>query len=387
MKLHEENTMLDWLNTFSIPIIPSTTRFWMIRTKKGYFYNEFISKRFVALAWNNITQNTDFSESSRDSLKDDILMEFSEIRRPSTVINKCISFINEIHTNDILVIPSARSSYITFALAGDYFEDNTKTVELEKNIIYRIENHDVDITDVSCPYKKRRHISLLRTVKNEELNYSLCRAISNYHGISNLDSYAKQILNTLYNYYMLENDISLVFNVRKKTPIGPRSINNLLSGATEFLSFIVPEEHISTQVSLNSPGDITFLLDQAKNFLSSNWTVIFGILVALGGGSAFSFKLPGLIEIIKSIFTAKDEYRLKHAEADEKELQVLEKKLELYNKIKDSGIDPEALNNPIDALASGCSALEVAPIILDDEIAAILSAEASRQESPDTDEE
>ena len=325
MELHEENEVLNWIDTFSVPVIPRTKRFWMIRTKKGYFYNEFISKRFVALAWNNITQNTDFSESSRDSLKDDILMEFNEIQRPSTVINKCISFINEIHTDDILVIPSARSSYITFALAGDYFEDETKTVELEKNIIFRIENHDVDINDVSCPYKKRRRITLLRTVKNEELNYSLCRAISNYHGISSLDSYAKQILNTLYNYYMLENDISVVFSVRKQTPIGPRSINSLLYGATEFLSSIVPEKNISTQVTLNSPGDIIFLLDQVKEFLTNNWTVILGILILLGGGSAFSFKLPGIIEIIKSILSAKDDYRLKHAEADEKELQVLEK--------------------------------------------------------------
>ena len=387
MELHEENEVLNWIDTFSVPVIPRTKRFWMIRTKKGYFYNEFISKRFVALAWNNITQNTDFSESSRDSLKDDILMEFNEIQRPSTVINKCISFINEIHTDDILVIPSARSSYITFALAGDYFEDETKTVELEKNIIFRIENHDVDINDVSCPYKKRRHITLLRTVKNEELNYSLCRAISNYHGISSLDSYAKQILNTLYNYYMLENDISVVFSVRKQTPIGPRSINSLLYGATEFLSSIVPEKNISTQVTLNSPGDIIFLLDQVKEFLTNNWTVILGILILLGGGSAFSFKLPGIIEIIKSILSAKDDYRLKHAEADEKELQVLEKKLELHNKIKASGINPEALRGPVDALASGCVALEVEPIALDDEAAATLSEEASMQESPDTEDE
>lgn len=387
MGLHEENEVLNWLDAFSVPVIPRTTRFWMIRTKKGYFYNEFISKRFVALAWNNITQNTDFSESSRDSLKDDILMEFNEIQRPSTVINKCISFINEIHTDDILVIPSARSSYITFALAGEYFEDKTKTVELEKKIIFRIENHDVDINDVSCPYKKRRHITLLRTVKNEELNYSLCRAISNYHGISNLDNYAKQILNTLYNYYMLENDISMVFSVRKQTPIGPRSINSLLYGATEFLSSIVPEKNISAQVTLNSPGDVIFLLDQVKDFLTNNWTAIFGILVLLGGGSAFSFKLPGVIEIIKSILSAKDEYRLKHAEADEKELQVLEKKLEVYNKIKDSGVDPESLRGPVDALASGCAALEVEPIVLDDETAAILSEEASMQESPDTEDE
>ena len=128
-------------------------------------------------------------------------MTFKEIHRPSTVINKCHSFIYEIKTNDILVIPSAKSSYITFALAGEYYEDDSKTLELEQNVIYRIDNHDVDINDVSCPYKKRRHMTLLRTVKNEELNYSLCRAISNYHGISNLDSYSKQILNALYNYY------------------------------------------------------------------------------------------------------------------------------------------------------------------------------------------
>lgn len=387
MNLDKENELLDWLNDFSVPVIPNTTRFWMIRTKKGFFYNEFISKRFVALAWNSITQNTDFSESNKDALKDNIAMTFKEIHRPSTVINKCNSFIHEIHLNDILVIPSARSNYITFALAGEYYEDSAKTLELEQNIISRIENNDIDINDVSCPYKKRRHISLLRTVKNEELNYSLCRAISNYHGISNLDGYAKQILNALYNYYMLEKDISVVFNVRRKSPIGPRSINKLLYGATEFLSSIVPEEYISTQVSLNSPGDIIFILDQAKDLLVNNWTIIFGILVAVGGGSAFSFNLPGIIDVIKSIFTAKDECRIKHAEADEKELQILEKKLELYKKIKASGIDPETLNAPIDALIASCSTLEVEPIVLDDETAAILSEEASRQESPGTEDE
>lgn len=53
-------------------------------------------------------------------------MTFKEIHRPSTVINKCHSFIYEIKTNDILVIPSAKSSYITFALAGEYYEDDSK---------------------------------------------------------------------------------------------------------------------------------------------------------------------------------------------------------------------------------------------------------------------
>ena len=165
-----ENQLLNELLNFSVPVIPSKTRFWMIRTQKGYFYNEFVTKRFVALAWNTIDESTNFSEDSRDILKDDILMEFKEIHRPSTVINKCFTFIHEIHEGDILIIPSAGSQYITLATAGSYFEDITKTVELEHLVISKIENNDVDISDVSCPYKKRRHIRLLRTVKNEDLN-------------------------------------------------------------------------------------------------------------------------------------------------------------------------------------------------------------------------
>lgn len=161
----EELALLKSIEEFKVPIIPPNTHFWMIRTKKGYFYQEFLSKRFVALAWNNITQETDFSESNRDSLKDDILMTFKEIHRPSTVINKCHSFINDIKANDILVIPSAKSSYVTFALAGEYYEDDSKTLELEQNVIYRIDNHDVDINDVSCPYKKAQTYNLTSNSK------------------------------------------------------------------------------------------------------------------------------------------------------------------------------------------------------------------------------
>lgn len=230
-------------------------------------------------------------------------------------------------------------------------------------------------------------MTLLRTVKNEELNYSLCRAISNYHGISNLDSYSKQILNALYNYYMFGNDMSFVLNVRKQTPIGPRSINNVLYGTTELLTSIASEECISTQVSLNSPGDIVFSLVNVKNLLVDNWQFIFAILVFLGGGSALSFKVPGAIDIVKSIFSAKDDYRIKHAEAEKAELEVLEKKADLLQKIKDSGINPESLKNPVDALLTGCTTLEVEPIILDDASAANVPLATEVQESPDIEDE
>ena len=154
MDVEKELELLRLISNFRVPIIDEQTRFWMIRTQKGYFYNEFIAKKFVALAWNNIDKQTNLSERAREQLKDDIVMKFPEISRPSTVINKCDNFINEISVGDILVIPSKGSRYITFATAGEYFEDSSKTVELEKAVISRIQNKDVDINDVSCPYKK-----------------------------------------------------------------------------------------------------------------------------------------------------------------------------------------------------------------------------------------
>ena len=50
LNLSKEKEILDALLNFEVPIIPSKTRFWMIRTQNGFFYEEFLAKRFVALA-------------------------------------------------------------------------------------------------------------------------------------------------------------------------------------------------------------------------------------------------------------------------------------------------------------------------------------------------
>ena len=128
-KSMQDNFEAEFLNNilhFQPITIPESTHFWMIRTQKGYFYNEFISRGFVALAWNNIDECTDFTHQSKELLKDDIIITFPGIKRPSTVINKCNNFINKVKENDILVIPSKGSQFVTFALAGEYFEDESK---------------------------------------------------------------------------------------------------------------------------------------------------------------------------------------------------------------------------------------------------------------------
>ncbi len=378
MNLQQEQELLDQLLNFSIPVIPDNTRFWMIRTQKGYFYDEFLAKKYVALAWNNIDQNTDFSELSKERLKDDIMLKYPEISRPSVVINKCINFIHEVKENDILVIPNKGSRYITFAFAGEYFEDSSKTEALECTVIKRIKNNDVDIHDVSCPYKKRRRIQLLRTVKSENLNYALYRAISNYHGISNFDTYGNQILNTLYNYYCFKGTAVLVYNICKTDPIKPRELAGLLYANTECLSMITDENYISTQMSLNSPGEAVYTLEQIYTFAKENWGILFGLLVFLGGGSALSFHVPGIIDIVKNIINAPSEIKMKKMEAEEKELAIISKRIEVYEKLKSSGIDPKKIQQPLSTLNANTQSLKAEPITLGDD-SSIPPSEAEEQ--------
>lgn len=258
---------------------------------------------------------------------------------------------------------------------------------MKKTVIYRIQNNDVDINDVSCPYKKRRHISLLRTVCSDNLNPTLYRAMSNYHGLSNLDSYGYSILNELYNCYSFKDYTVLVYNIRKKTPIKPRELSSLIYGNIECLCTVLPEDNISTQMSLHSPGDMIYLLKDAYETAKNGWPIILALLVILGGGKALGFEIHGAIEVIKDIFSAPEDLRAKKLDNDLKELEVFEKKLELTKKLRDSGVDPESLVKPLDAVAKSASSLKAEPIVLGSEQPLISNLEDENEESSDIEDE
>ena len=57
----------------------------------------------------------------------------------------------------------------------------------------------------------------------------------------------------------------LVYNICKTDPIKPRELAGLLYANTECLSMITDENYISTQMSLNSPGEAVLELLSLKN--------------------------------------------------------------------------------------------------------------------------
>lgn len=378
-----EDAFLNVIYNFQIPEIPINTRFWMIRTKKGYFYQEFFEKQFVALAWNSITKSTDFDNP--ESLNDSILMDYPEIKRPSLVVNKCKNFINEISPNDILVIPSAGSKFITFAYAGEYFEEESKTVELEQTIINRIEHGEVVISEVACPYRKRRRITIIRTIPSDIVNHHLYKAITSYHGISNLDEYGTYILDHLFNYYTYKNNTRFVFHVGKTDPITSKEFSGFLYNANVFLTAIgIDDSAISTQASVQSIGDIIYNIKDLGQFLSDNYLWFIAIFVVLGGGKFLTVELPGLPNIIKNILSISDERKLSKEKLTEKKLDNAIRAVELQEKMKEINMSNEDLLRCLNSLNDYGRSMDIRPL---DSIDQPTISDAATHVSTDNEEE
>lgn len=372
-QLTQEQTFLDAILAYDLQMIRNETRFWMIRTKKGYFYNEFISNDFVALAWNTITSATDFSEANQEALKDQVLLDYEEIKRPTTVINKCASFIHDVKPGDYIVIPSAGSERITIALAGEYYEEESKTYEIEKEIITRIEKKDVQINEVSCPYRKRRKITPLKTLKSSEIDGKLFKTISNYHGISNFDDYWRSILGLLYDTYSYQYNLNIIYHINRASPVGPRTLSKLLWATTDYWCELVNEDNISAQVHVASPGPVDFqIVDAVPHCLDA-----IKILAGLTIGAISVVKPEAIPTLIKSLLTLpaevdreyitarreklqlEKEEQMLPLEVEEKELNNLEKKLSILEQLKGLGIDAKKLETSASALAETFEYLQI----------------------------
>lgn len=318
------NFDLNNIESFAIRNIDKNIRFWMVRTKKGYFYDEFINNRFIALGWNIITESTDLSEHGIELLKALITVEYGD-SRPMGSINKCKSFIHEMQKGDYVIIPNSGSNEIAVAIVGEYFEDSNCNEENELEVIAKIENHEYEISQVKCPYKKRRYIEILNIVDVNTLSYNLRKAISSYHGISNFDAYAVDILNGVYDCYAYLNDMYLSINITKHGELKPREISRLLYALTEFFCVLVDEDSISTTINLNSPGAVRMKLKEGFKKIKKAKVSFVCMFLAVTGGSGFGFELPGLAGVIK-------EYRTMDIEIEQEKVNLETQKLELETK-------------------------------------------------------
>lgn len=329
------------LSAIEIPQISETTSFWMLRSKGGFFYDEFIKESYVGLAWNYIEKNTSFEKNNIEQLKEGIKNWYGD-KVPMTAINKCNRFINEIKEGDYVAIPSKGSAEIALCKIGEYFETDYDTSK-EILEIKKIENKEAELGTVKCPYKKRRKIEVLLRIKTERLGPHLIRAISSYHGLCDMNPYAIDILNCIYDCYIYQNSVMFSINIAKKTPIKAREMSKLMYGITEMFCSIVDEDCINITANINSPGKIVTFLKNYYDKLGKNAWKILLLYVAIFGGSAFGFEFNGfagsVTETIREIRTMDTDVALRREELKAKQLDNYLKTVELIKEAGGSDVD------------------------------------------------
>lgn len=351
---------------FSIPTIDKDTNFWMVRAKRGFFFDEFLKNEFIGIGWNSVTKsmiNPKLSKSQSEGLKEDLKEIYGE-SRPGTALNKCIRFCYELKSGDIAVIVD--NNRIAFAYIGEYFEDASQrlSVEFEKKIHQQIEKANPHFDRFDCPYIKRRKIKVIKVLGEDDVisPYLQTALARNWHSLSDLNEYAELVLSGCFDTFVFKDKLTITFRVRKKAEINVLDLSNFVLNAAILLSDNRPETvHVKT--TLHSPGDVIL---QVWNFVQENALPLLMCYVAVFGGKVGDYEFNSLLGIVKNIINSKYnkqkqelELRKLSAEVDLVEQQAVEKKLENLEKKRRLRIT--SVDTYSGALAAAAENLEIEP--------------------------
>lgn len=328
----------NYSEVLDIKNIKDSINFWLVRSKGGVFYDEFKREKYIALGWNYIDSKNIY-ESSEEKLKN-IKEEIERIyknKQGGAIFNKCDRFINEMNEGDIVMVPSSENNEILFATVGAYYENNQDYIH-ELEIINRIDSKEDYGIEIKCPYKKRRKIIPIKTIKGERLNPNLFRALTSYHGISNINKYSDFVLSSIYNLYVRNNKLNMVVNIEEKNGIDGYDFSSLIYNICKMAKISDHNVRVTTQANVNSPGDVNNIIETANNifdFIKDNWIGILIMYGAFCGIKIGPIQINSFIEFIIKSINAKKE--IDHKEA-------LTEGVLLDNKIKEFELEVKKSN-------------------------------------------
>lgn len=337
-------------------IVPDGCEFWMLRSKRGVFYHEFLESRYIAIGWNAILKR-DFETDSEEQRKAKIISNYPNEIRPKGCINKCYRFAFDMKPGDIVLLVG--SGEVAFCLVGDYYEEIVEDAvvkEIEANS--QMERDNYKGFSIPCPYSKRRKITCFKKMDENCIAPTLYRAISNRHSLSNLDDYATGILSECFDFFSYKQNTYFAFRVTTENPIDARELSRFLFYTTELLSG-EEELPISTKVSLNSPGTVVLSIAMdAITYICEHPLVIATLMISLFGGdinlNGFAIKMPSVRSAIKDIRDRKHEKRMNELEERKQEAEIRK-------------INAEALKTEVEAY-KGLNDFECNGLISDEKI-------------------
>lgn len=230
---------------FDIINVPSTTRYWFMRTETGTLLETFLEKQFISIGHDSITSR-DLEKLSDAELKTKIARADNNIDlttqsgkgKASRILNRIEAF-RDIKKDDVVIIPSEGSEYLSFGI-------------VQSDEIYEEEN------DNDHPHRKRKSVNWI--VKQEYIGnlspkfYQVKRFRGTLYDISD---WAADITDSLLHNLYIKNDNShFVIRVNTDDPISWPLLSEYLSLLHDLLKeinvdFELQEDIESSTIKIN----------------------------------------------------------------------------------------------------------------------------------------
>ena len=277
--------------TIDIPVIPSTRRYWLIRTERGKFYRDFKENGYVALGWDHFTNLGDLKSAALASqVKEKLTGIFKKVypneKRPGLAINQMIKFVTDISIDDVIIIPSANSNEISIGVVTS--TPYTESPNVNNTSCLAIEKPEYE----ECHFIKRIRVKWLTQIKKENVDLRLSKLLNARNTITHADDYSHFIDRSIYALYSKNGYVHLTLHVEKKEDVTVDEFAELLSSIKGLVNaYEIPDEHktLAIKSRVESPGPVEFIGDPVSITL-----IAAGVVGYFGFGGELSFKVPFL---------------------------------------------------------------------------------------------
>ncbi|WP_096202084.1 hypothetical protein [Bacillus sp. FJAT-45350] len=321
---------------FEIPKIPSDRKYWLVRTDSGLWFEEFSNENYVAIGWDKVKDDSNFTLDDKEKAIEIIESLYPEKSSAGHIYGTLKRFRLEMKIGDIIMIPSEKSETIHFGVieGEEYLADISET--------------EIDMG--ACPYRRRRNVMWLEKVYRKQLDPKLFSMMQSHHTISNATDYGLYIDKTLNSLYIKGNVLHSIFNVKLDKDLSYSELQKFVNIPDETNRILFKDEvnlHFESKIRLQSIGD--WLLMASENAALRLFLIsLFIKQVLLGGEVKFlGFKMTNepLFDILKRNNLGVKENNQSELKQHTEEVQQLSKKI----KMKAPGLNLETTKKGSDS--------------------------------------
>lgn len=287
-----------------IPVIDSSSDYWLMRANGGDYYTDFYMNNYIGLGWNGISiKDIEDANNNSDVIKGKLKQitqatgdnpENTSEQAYGIWANQLIRFTNGLKVNDIVVVPSESSElFLVGQVTSNVFElDKDKVQEFQDEATqYKVSN-----------FQKRRNIKWLGSFSRDKADTALYKMIYSQHTLSDINFYKPYINRAMFDAYIEDGELHLTFNVTQPTDISSEYLGQFMYQISKIAKTFDPDSNVIVKVNVQSPGPIETIFKSVGIGIAV--FAVIGLITALPYGGEFkfgnavigeiSYKVPGI---------------------------------------------------------------------------------------------